>query len=88
MLGQGTGAAAIAAVIGVAERTVVKWRAEAGIQTAARHRRDQPAPCGTQSAYRRHLRRGETPDDGCRGANAAADRRLRLTGSTRAKEPA
>ena len=28
-------------------------------------------PCGTQSAYRRHLNRGETPCPECRAANTA-----------------
>lgn len=27
------------------------------------------APCGTVSAYERHLRKGETPDAACREAN-------------------
>ena len=32
------------------------------------------APCGTVSAYKRHLRHGETPCAACRAANAAAAR--------------
>ncbi|MDI9889963.1 hypothetical protein [Microbacterium sp. IEGM 1404] len=32
------------------------------------------APCGTDAAYRRHLRNGETVDDACRDAHAAARR--------------
>lgn len=40
-----------------------------------------PAKCGEPRMYRQHLARGETPCDACRGANAAADRRYRLTGS-------
>lgn len=30
----------------------------------------QPAPCGKNSAYQRHLRRGETPCAACRQAHA------------------
>ena len=43
----------------------------------------RPAPCGTRSAYQRHIKKGEPIDDACRAANTAADRRLRTTGSTR-----
>lgn len=32
------------------------------------------APCGTDAAYRRHLRNGETVDEACRDAHAAARR--------------
>lgn len=32
-------------------------------------------PCGTESAYRRHLRRGEQPCVPCTEANAARQRR-------------
>jgi WhiB family redox-sensing transcriptional regulator len=45
----------------------------------------RPAPCGTRSAYQRHVKKGEPIDDACRTANTAADRRLRTTGSTRAR---
>lgn len=37
--------------------------------------------CGEARMYRRHLKNGEKPCDACRAANAAADRRYRLTGS-------
>ncbi|MFJ9037916.1 hypothetical protein ACIRF8_15150 [Streptomyces sp. NPDC102406] len=37
--------------------------------------------CGEVRMYRRHLKNGEKPCDACRAANAAADRRYRLTGS-------
>ncbi|MEV8432032.1 WhiB family transcriptional regulator [Streptomyces chartreusis] len=43
-----------------------------------------PAPCGTRSAYQRHVKKGEPIDDACRRANTVADRRLRATGSTKA----
>lgn len=32
------------------------------------------APCGTTSAYLRHLRRGEEPDEACRDANRTRGR--------------
>ena len=44
----------------------------------------RPAPCGTNSAYRRHIKKGEPIDQACRAAHAAADRRLRSTGSAKA----
>lgn len=31
-------------------------------------------PCGTPAAYRRHIKRGETPCEPCRKANADAKR--------------
>jgi hypothetical protein len=40
----------------------------------AKHRSDQPpgrpvtAPCGSASAYKRHVRKGEPIDDACREA--------------------
>lgn len=40
----------------------------------------EPAKCGEPRMYRQHLKRGEKCDK-CRAANAAADRRYRLTGS-------
>lgn len=36
------------------------------------------APCGTRSAYSRHLRRGETPCQPCRDANADFSRARNL----------
>lgn len=41
------------------------------------------APCGTASAYSRHVARREPIDQPCRDAHAAADRRLRTTGTTK-----
>lgn len=35
------------------------------------------APCGTDAAYRRHLRNGEAVDDACRDAHASAGRESR-----------
>lgn len=48
-------------------------------KTVARPRRPEPV-CGELRMYRRHLKNGERCDT-CRAANAAADRRYRLTGS-------
>ncbi|MFI1734015.1 WhiB family transcriptional regulator [Streptomyces acidicola] len=45
----------------------------------------KPAECGTRSAYQRHVRKKEPIDAACRAANTAADRRLRNTGSTKAR---
>ncbi|MGP4004015.1 WhiB family transcriptional regulator [Streptomyces sp. 8N706] len=42
-----------------------------------------PAKCGTRGGYRRHRGNDESPCESCRAANAAADRRLRTTGSTK-----
>jgi hypothetical protein len=46
-------------------------------------RRWKIAPCGTDSAYKRHVRNKEPVDEACRIAHAAADRRLRSTGTTK-----
>jgi hypothetical protein len=46
--------------------------------------RHQRAPCGTNSAYSRHVRNKEPIDDACRIAHSQADRRLRNTGTTKA----
>lgn len=42
-----------------------------------------PAPCGTRSAYQRHVKKKEPIDDACRKANTDADNRLRRTGTTK-----
>ncbi|CAM5601556.1 hypothetical protein SVIOM74S_05764 [Streptomyces violarus] len=55
------------------------------LQTVDRGEVTVPEPkCGEPRMYRRHLRNGEAPCDACRAANAAADRRYRLTGSQKA----
>lgn len=38
--------------------------------------------CGTRRGYRQHQKAGEHTCQRCRGANAAADRRLRTTGTS------
>lgn len=52
--------AEIARALGVPARRVAKLRPPGGPQLA---------PCGTRSAYNRHLRRGEPIDEACRQAN-------------------
>ncbi|MYW48846.1 WhiB family transcriptional regulator [Streptomyces sp. SID161] len=42
-----------------------------------------PAPCGTRSAYNRHIRKGEKPCRPCNEANNAAYALYRATGSTK-----
>ncbi|MFJ6896124.1 WhiB family transcriptional regulator [Streptomyces hokutonensis] len=42
----------------------------------------EPAPCGTRSAYQRHVRKGEPVDDACRAANARSASQYRRTGTT------
>ncbi|MFE4547572.1 WhiB family transcriptional regulator [Streptomyces sp. NPDC056785] len=41
----------------------------------------KPSPCGTDSAYERHQRKGEPADQACLDAHARAHREYRLTGS-------
>lgn len=48
----------------------------------AKHSRE-PAACGTNAGYRRHLRQSEIPCGACRAARAAAARRYRRTGSSK-----
>jgi WhiB family redox-sensing transcriptional regulator len=43
----------------------------------------EPAKCGTNSGYRKHLREKTKPCDPCRKAHAADDARLRRTGTTK-----
>lgn len=43
----------------------------------------RPAPCGTRSAYQRHVKKGEPIDPACRAAKRESDRRLRTTSSTK-----
>ncbi|GGT85514.1 hypothetical protein [Streptomyces coeruleorubidus] len=69
--------------------TIASWRDNGwkpgGTHPKARKREPRPEPkCGEPRMYRRHLRNGEAPCDACRAANAAADRRYRLTGSQKA----
>lgn len=54
---------------------------ERAAQAAARR---EPAECGTRSGYQRHRRDGQEACDPCKAANAAADRRLATTGTTKA----
>ncbi|MEU7381521.1 hypothetical protein AB0A91_16265 [Streptomyces sp. NPDC042207] len=82
---RGLDAGAIAHRIGTAASTVRGWKANGwkrGGASKVAPPRSEPK-CGEQRMYRRHLRRGESCDV-CRAANSAADRRYRLTGSTKA----
>lgn len=61
--------------------TVAGWKANGwkpGKPTPKAKR--PPAKCGEARMYRQHLARGESCDI-CKAANAAADRRYRLTGT-------
>ena len=50
-----------------------KWRAARGARTG-QPGRPVTAPCGTRSAYMRHLNRNETPCQACKDANSAHQR--------------
>ena len=77
----------IAGRIGADPTTVRGWRANGwkpGPHPKSSVRTKRPEPvCGEPRMYRRHLKNGETCEV-CRAANAAADRRYRLTGSRNA----
>lgn len=71
--------------VGSDPSTVQSWKdsgwKEGGTRPKTRVRNARPEPeCGEPRMYRRHLKNGERCDV-CRAANAAADRRYRLTGS-------
>jgi hypothetical protein len=71
--------------IGSDASTIQGWKDNGwkpgGKHPKTRTRAPRPEPvCGEPRMYRRHLKAGETCDV-CRAANAAADRRYRLTGS-------
>jgi hypothetical protein len=80
---RGYGTQTIAERIGSDRSTVNGWR-DNGWKPGkppkeSRQKRPEPV-CGEPRMYRRHLMNGERCDI-CRAANAAADRRYRLTGS-------
>jgi hypothetical protein len=71
--------------VGSDPATVEGWKNNGwkpgGVHPKTRTRSPRPEPvCGEPRMYRRHLKNGERCDT-CRAANAAADRRYRLTGS-------
>jgi hypothetical protein len=74
----------IADRIGSDRSTVNGWRDNGwkpGKPPTSQPRQKRPEPvCGEPRMYRRHLKNGDRCDI-CRAANAAADRRYRLTGS-------
>jgi hypothetical protein len=69
-------------------RAATRSNASEGQRTTALSTRRQPVEHGTRRGYQRHRRLGETACEPCRIANAAADRRLRNTGSTVAPDSA
>jgi hypothetical protein len=71
-------AAEIAARVGTAKDTVLGWLNPPG----SRKPRELKG-CPSRAAYLRHRKRGETCE-ACKAANAAADARYRLTGTTAA----
>ena len=77
---------AIGERVGCDPTTVRDWRAcgwkPGTAPKQAKPKRPEPV-CGEPRMYRRHLKAGERCDV-CRAANAAADRRYRLTGSQKA----
>lgn len=81
--GRGIDASTIASRVGVTTDTLRRWKdngwKRTGSSKPSRPKRPEPQ-CGEPRMYRRHLKRGENCDV-CRAANAAADRRYRLTGS-------
>lgn len=81
---RGMDAGAIANRLGTSAATVHGWKANGwkrGGPKPPKQVRPEPK-CGEPRMYRRHLRRGESCDV-YRAANAAADRRYRLTGSSK-----
>lgn len=82
---RGIGMKTIGQRVGSDSSTVQGWKDNGwkpgGSHPKTRTRAKRPEPvCGEPRMYRRHLKAGEKCDT-CRAANAAADRRYRLTGS-------
>lgn len=82
---RGIGMKTISQRVGSDSSTVQGWKNNGwkpgGPHPKARARAARTEPvCGEPRMYRRHLKNGERCDT-CRAANAAADRRYRLTGS-------
>jgi hypothetical protein len=82
---RGVALKAISQQVGSDHSTVQGWKDNGwkpgGGHPRSRTRTPRPEPvCGEPRMYRRHLKAGERCEV-CRAANAAADRRYRLTGS-------
>lgn len=78
----------VAARVGRSTDTLRRWFPEKVAPTTpamARAGARTEIECGTPRGYRAHHRRKETPCARCKGANAAADRRYRLTGTTKVR---
>jgi hypothetical protein len=85
--GRGMDAPSIAHRVRTTAAIVRGWKANGwkrGVALPPQPERTEPV-CGEPRMYRRHLKNGEHCDV-CRAANAAADRRYRLTGSTKAAQ--
>lgn len=82
--GRGASLKEIGRRVGCDSSTVDGWKSNGwkpGKHPKTRVRAKRPEPvCGEPRMYRRHLKAGERCEV-CRAANAAADRRYRLTGS-------
>lgn len=85
LVGRGYGVVEAARLVGVTRNTITAWQDNGWRQCKPGPRKSQyePPKCGEPRMYRQHLKRGEKCDE-CRAANAAADRRYRLTGSRQA----
>jgi hypothetical protein len=57
--------------IGIVRNALWRIVAEADAEAAAAR---ELKPCGTEAAYRRHLRNGEPTDEACRAAHAEGQR--------------
>lgn len=84
--GRGLSMKEIGGRIGSDPSTVEGWK-DNGWKPGGTHPKTKPRPprpepvCGEPRMYRRHLKNGDRPCEVCRAANAAADRRYRLSGS-------
>ena len=72
LTGRGWSAAEVADQLCCSVRTVVRYR-----RSTRRIYQAALVPCGTATAYQRHLRHGETPCAPCRAASSAVRRRHR-----------
>lgn len=85
LVGRNYGVVEVARLLGVTRNTITAWQDNGWQQCkpGPRKSRREPPKCGEPRMYRQHVKRGEKCDE-CRAANAAADRRYRLTGSQKA----
>ncbi|MYW48845.1 hypothetical protein [Streptomyces sp. SID161] len=89
LLERGLPYSVVAARVGASGATLKCWFPEQAVPASPELARDgsrKPRPssdarCGTRSGYSRHHRRGETPCQPCKDANAVADRYYRRHGT-------